>query len=106
MVQPSQENRNHPPISVLKGLYKLKGQTAGKIWVVFARWTRVFDGLIDKVLSHSMRHSVCAFMLSLRYFVYFLLIFSFVFIYLFNCAVWECIVAFTKALTIYQLYHT
>jgi hypothetical protein len=30
-------------IFVLKGLYKLKGQMVGKIWLVFAGWARVID---------------------------------------------------------------
>jgi hypothetical protein len=28
---------------VSEGLYKLKGQTVGKMWAVFAGWARVID---------------------------------------------------------------
>jgi hypothetical protein len=41
------------PVFVSKGLYKMKGQMAGKIWAVFAGWTRV----IDKFLSYNVGHS-------------------------------------------------
>jgi hypothetical protein len=57
-------------IFLLKGLYKLEGQMAGKNWVVFAGWARVIDSLIDKVVSYNMECSAHALVLTLRYFNY------------------------------------
>jgi hypothetical protein len=41
------------PVSLLKVLYKLKGQMVGEIWVVFQDGLGWLTGLIDKVLSHT-----------------------------------------------------